>query len=165
MKIIYYCLLLLIATPINAQSDNKAQLIKGIKFEGYIFPKSNIIDADWMPLHEVKERYTPTAEDITTAEEILTKQLKGTNTQLVNQRKGCPVIHENLKKYKRQYFGYINNSGEKIIWINLVWGNKENSSDLDKKVRVVLDGCSYYWNIKVNLNEGKLFDLIVNGSA
>lgn len=165
MKIIYYCLLILIATPLNAQSDNKAQPIKGTRFEGYIFPKTNIIDADWMPFHEVKERYTPTAEDIIIAEGILTEQLKRINASLMNQSKGCPIIHKNLKKYKRQYFGYINNSGEKIIWINLVWGNKESRLDLDKKVRVVLDGCSYYWNIKVNLNEGKLFDLIVNGSA
>jgi hypothetical protein len=164
MKLISFAILILIALTANAQQD-KGQHIKEIKFEGFLFPKENVKDSDWMPLSNMKERYTPSREEIFKAEDILFKQLKEINTSLMNQGNGCPIIHKNLKKYKRQYFGYINDIGEKIIWINLVWNRDDNNKGLDEGVRFVLDGCSYFWNIKVNLNEEKLFDLIVNGSA
>ncbi len=30
---------------------------------------------------------------------------------------------------------------------------------------VVLDGCSYYWNVKVNLRKHELYDLFINESS
>ncbi|MDM8178149.1 hypothetical protein QT327_27955 [Olivibacter sp. 47] len=36
---------------------------------------------------------------------------------------------------------------------------------LPKDIVTPLDGCSHYWNIKVNLDKGEVFDLIINGSA
>jgi hypothetical protein len=151
----------------NAQTNEEVSYIKDKCYEGYVFPKENIIDADWMPFFNMKERFTPTVDDIIKAENILMEQLRGINEKtLMNQGKGCPIVHKKINRYKRQYFGYINNEGEKIIWINFIWDKKEDTLKLwDKKVITVLDGCSYFWNIKVDISKGKLFDLIVNGSA
>ena len=167
MKILFFNLLLVLSFICSAQTNEEAYHIKGKCYEGYVFPKENTIDADWMPFNDIRERYTPTNDDIIRAENILQEQLRNINKQaLMNQGKGCPNIYKKLNKYKRQYFGYINNEGEKIIWINCVWYKNEDVLELwNKQVITILDGCSYYWNIKVNLKQDKLFDLIVNGSA
>lgn len=136
--------------------------IKIGRVKGYIFPKEQklYIEAD------ENIRYTPSREDITKVEETLKEKLGEANKNQPNQGKDCPVIHKNLLKYSRQYVGYINESGEKIVWINLIWDKgKETESRLSKDVIIILDGCSYYWNIKVNLTKETLYDLQVNGSA
>ena len=151
----------------SAQVNNEAQYIKEDCFEGYIFAKENVKDADWMPFNDMKEKYTPSVSDIIMAERILKEQLGKINKKtLMNQGKGCPIIHRKLSRYKRQYFGYINKSGEKIIWINFIWDKKKDSLKWwNTEVIYILDGCSYFWNIKVNLSTENLFELIVNGSA
>ncbi|MBE8719146.1 hypothetical protein, partial [Sphingobacterium pedocola] len=81
-----------------------------------------------------------------------------------------------LNKYKRRYFGYIDANGDKIIFVNCLWEKKAVRDFTDKifhkasddttwktDKKIVLDGCSYYWNIKVNLTSKALFDLYVNG--
>lgn len=135
--------------------------IKGRRFEGYIFSKESLIT----PIHfeDSKERYSPTKEDIIQAEEIIKSELKNTN-DLMNQSGECPNIHTHLGKYKRQYIGYINTAGDKVIWVNFLW-KKGIQRPLDKEVIIIFDGCSHYWRIKVNLTQRKLSDLQVNGSA
>lgn len=167
MKILFFNLIFGMSLVCSAQTSDSTYYIKSKCYEGYIFPKENIIDADWMPFNDIRERYTPTNDDIIKAENILKEQLGNINKQaLMNQMKGCPIIHKKLNKYKRQYFGYINSNGGKIIWINCVWYKSEDALKLwNKKVITILDGCSYYWNIKINLSQDKLFDLIVNGSS
>lgn len=132
---------------------------------GHIFPK------DYTPtlvsLDGARERYTPTHQDIEKAEEILNAQLEGINIPLAEQgMKGCPIIHTNLHRYRRQYIGYVDYDGNKVVWVNfIIKKDKESLKNLDKEVIVVLDGCSQYWNIKVNIDKSKLYDLRVNGTA
>ena len=147
----------------NAQKDSNTQLVRGKCFEGYIFPKTYI---GFLPLENVDDRFTPKQEDILKAEEILKKQITALNKDLLNQTGKCPIVHKKLRKYKRQYVGIINESGEKVVWINLVW--KKDKDALKKwhdEIIIILDGCSFYWNVKVNLANGKLFDLSINGLA
>lgn len=136
-------------------------LIKEKGFEGYIFPKEYVLV---IPSNDLKDRYTPTKQDIINIESIIKDQLAEINKLQINQVNGCPIIHEKLKKYKRQYFGFTNNEGDSIIWVNCIW-SKHISDSWGKDVVIILDGCSYYWNIKVNLNKKKIFDLQVNGPS
>ena len=50
------------------------------------------------------------------AEIILAKDLKSLNKQFGNQS-STPIIDKNLHKYKRQYFGYIDKNGNRILLI------------------------------------------------
>lgn len=94
----------------------------------------------------------------------------------MNQVGNCPIIHKNLKSYRRQYFGYIDGSGNKIIYATFNWDRyslldrlrgtyKDESENWKKEREMVLDGCSFHWEIKINLDTKELFDLGVNGLA
>lgn len=133
--------------------------INGKGYQGYIFPESYFI---LMTVKNQKERFTPTKNDVQKAEELLNKQIEILNIEQINQVGNCPIIHKKLKKYKRQYVGFLNIDGEKIIWINLIWF-KDFDSILSKEIVSVQDGCSFFWNIKVNINDGSVFDLNING--
>jgi len=135
-------------------------LISTKNYEGYVFYAKHSV---WYEIKNQKERYTPTEDDINKAELLIREQIKEINSSLENQFDGCPVIHENLPNYYRQYVGYINNNGEKIIWVNFIWKDKTSVIKLKEDIVETLDGCSYFWNIEVNINKSKLYDLNING--
>lgn len=124
-----------------------------------------IFSEDYNGIIEEQERFSPTKNEVLEAEEALNKDLAELNFKKPNQS-SSPVIHENLKKYKRQYFGYFNEKGEKILFINCFWNDKKDTekSLLNGEVRV-FDGGSYFWQVEYNLTTKKLFNLQVNGYA
>lgn len=110
-------------------------------------------------------KFTPNQSEIELAEKVLALQLKELNFDRHNQY-DTPVIDKNLKRYKRQYFGYIDANGNKILYINCFWRNEKEESLLWLKEQVkVLDGGSYFWNVKFNISKNELFDLYVNGNG
>ncbi|KAF0202933.1 MAG: hypothetical protein FD170_1510 [Bacteroidetes bacterium] len=136
----------------------KADYYKTKQFEAAIFPANYF---DLLP----EQRFTPATREIDTAEAALSNNLKTLNKELVNQS-STPIIHKNLHKYKRQYFGYIDKNGDRILLINCFWAMGKNCNDLWLTDRImVLDGGSYFWNIKFNLDTNELFDLNINGYA
>lgn len=141
-----------------AQSPSK--YIKGKGFEGYIFNEQLLIFGIYH-----KERFTPSKKDIVVAEKIVKCNLSKINHPLVNQGDNCPIIHENLKKYIRQYAGYIDNNAEKIIWINFYWCNELDKCNLGEEFKFRSGGCSKYWNIKVNITSKTLFELNINDKS
>jgi len=138
-------------------------VIKTNRFEGVIFSKEYI-----GLLNSAEKKFTPSTNDIDLAEIILREGIKDINANKPNQVDNCPVIHKRLNKYKRQYFGYFNKNGDKIIIMNCFWDEKRFykepiNNQWKTEEKIVLDGCSYYWSIKVNLNKKTLFDFGVNG--
>jgi len=121
------------------------------------------------------KRWTPSQADIEFAEKILKQQIKDTNKNRPNQIGSCPIIHRRLNSYFRQYVGVKNDKGQRLIHINFYWdkfglwdrvrGFSDSRLDFDSDYAIVFDGCSYYWSINVNLDEGKLSDFGVNGLA
>lgn len=144
-------LLLLYSNPV---------FIKGQNFKGYIFPEKHFV---LISINNQSKRYTPTEEDIILAEKVLSKKIRQANLKKINQGKDCPQIDINLKRYFRQYVGFIDKDGNRIVWINLLWENYMSEESLKKDIVQVLDGCSYYWNISVNIDKELLQDLSVNG--
>lgn len=121
-----------------------------------------------------KNRFTPTIEEIEKAEFILKNKLKTHNQTRLNQVSDCPIIHKNLKSYRRQYFGYIDNNGNKIIYLTFNWDrytlfdrlrgyHKNESENWKKEIEMDLGGCSYHWEIKINLDTEEIFELEING--
>ncbi len=145
-------------------------------YEGVIFPKTyknkkyQFLDDEF--------RFTPSLSEIEDFERDLKKKIKGINKNRWNQKHSCPVIHKNLKKYVRQYLGFIDDSGKKYLVVNFLWKKSsiitlnveddyfyDEKSDWKKHWHVWFDGCSHFWNVKYYLESDVLFDLQVNGSS
>lgn len=157
MFIIY--MLLSFSIGVLAQTtDNKivAEHYQTTQFDAAIFPATSL---DMIP----GERFTPTHLEIQIAEAALRKDLEKLNTPLVNQHKS-PIIHRKLKNFKRQYFGYLDSNNNKTLFINCFWKKSEHENWLNSQV-TVLDGGSYFWNVKFDLKTSKLYDLYINGSG
>jgi hypothetical protein len=126
-----------------------------------------------MRLQNVK-RFTPNLEEIKNAENILRKKIRKTNSKKINQGNGCPIIHNNLNIYRRQYWGYYNEKNEKVIYVTFnkiklkliekLKGFQKDESDNWKKERESwFDGCSNHWETKINLKTKELFEFGING--
>lgn len=152
-----YIIILFLTSFYYVKAQNVAEHFKTRQFEVAIFPESSY---EIMP----GKRFTPTKEEIFEAEKALKSKLKEANRNLENQY-NSPIIHRNLKKYKRQYSGYINGNGEKVLYINSLWKKNEEETKWLQQIIMVSDGGSYYWNIEYNLNTDELINLSVNGSA
>ena len=109
--------------------------------------------------------FKPTHEEIEEAELALKTELQVLNKNRPNQS-SPPIIYKNLQKYRRQYFGVINEHGGIILVINSFWSKRNHFSEKWlKEIIEVYYGCSYYWSVKFNLTEKPLFELDVNGCS
>jgi len=141
----------------------KAQKLFDISkpYNGYIVNQ----DVD-VSIEGKKSSFIPSNEEIVQAEKLLESALNDLNKSNLNQGgKDCPNIERNLQRYVRQYVGYINQTGDKIILINMLWDNDLDFNNLRSEYIIVFDGCSHYWRVKVNLTKNKVYDLQINGSA
>jgi len=156
----FFAVVLLLSFSLQARIQdlfNVAELLKTDEYEIAIFPENS------KEIFSGGKRFTPSKEEISAAEKALKSQLKELNSDKLNQS-DTPVIDKNLKKYRRQYFGYTNDKGEKILFINCFWRKEKDESSLWLKEQIrVMDGGSNYWNIKFNVEKNVLFDLEVNG--
>lgn len=173
MRWIYCAILLLVISKSQAQkisySEKRATsftYVKGNGFEGVIFSKDFVFP--FLENESGDKRFTPTNEEIEIAENILNKNLQSVNVLQTNQGDGKgPVIHEGLKQFVRQYFGYYNATGEKIIYISCLFKANYNHTSKQtpnwlKGAVIVLNGGSNYWQIQANLNKSTLFGLSIN---
>lgn len=67
--------------------------------------------------------------------------------------------------YFRQYVGYVDSKGNRIVFINAVCKSYGQKSDLKKNWIFVLDGGSCFYQIKVDLTSKKCTDFSANGEA
>ena len=68
-----------------------------------------------------------------------------------------------LKNYKIQYVPYLNEKGEKEIWINGFCNNF--NMDWKKEIIYVFDGGNCYFTIRLNLSTGECIEIGTNGYA
>ncbi|WKN44485.1 hypothetical protein [Tunicatimonas pelagia] len=152
------------------QPTRYSTVVEGESFQGVIFSE----DTECTYCFQGEKRFSPTLYNVQEAEEVLKDNLRQENAEKVNQGKNCPVIHKNLNNYRRQYFGYINQKGDSIIYTIFEWSRysisdrirgaiEDNSEDWKKEMVLDLDGCSRYWTINIDITEEKLFNLRVNG--
>ena len=151
---------------------NYTTVIKKRKLTGVVFAaNSTCLFCD-----SHKNRFTPTLEEVEKAESIIRKDIEKINNPLISQGDGCPIIHKKLQYYKRQYFGYVDESGNKIIETRFSWNrftifdkirgySKDESENWKHEKEMVSDGCSHYWEVSVNITEEKLFGLSINGEG
>ena len=66
--------------------------------------------------------------------------------------------------YKRQYIPFVDNAGNKKIWINCFCSDFDNDFPHWKKsIVIVSDGGSCFFNLIINLNDNSFSNLEVNG--
>ena len=150
----------IILTVLNSFAQSATSFIKAAHYKTAIFNVA-IFPGNYAEM-TLGKRFTPTTQEIDKAEVILLKDLQKLNKQSENQFL-TTVIYKNLDNYKRQYFGYIDKNGNRILLINCFW-SKDDAFLNDWLIHriTMLDGGSYFWNIKFNINKGKLFDLYVD---
>lgn len=170
--ILFYCTLISCKSTfkvIEKPTDYSIVVKKG-RVEGVVF----LQNADCFAFLQDKEKFNLSTNDINKAEGILKQKLASINFQRMNQVGSCPIIHKNLKSYRRQYFGYIDENENKIMYVTFYWNrytifdriqgyHHDESESWKQELDMVCDGCSHYWDIQINLDKETLFDLNVNG--
>lgn len=156
-------------------TDTEKIGVKSNKVRGTIFTTSYQADKLFMATGDSLKRFTPTQEDIALAENILKEQIEAANKAQVNQFRNRKFINKNVKKYFRQYVGFINLQGDRLIHINMHWdrfttsdiikGYGDDRLDYTSDFSMVLDGGSRFWSININLTAKSLYGLSVNGVA
>ena len=129
--------------------------MKGANYEGVVFDSKHSY-----PFLTKKERFIPSAIEISNLEKKLTKDI----INLISDYRGHVYtkcrIEKKLLEYKRQYFGYID-KGKKIIFTSFI-----NSTPAGWKKNVVFvegGGCNYF-QLKYGVNSEKFYDLNINSS-
>ncbi len=135
--------------------------VMGSNYHGYVFNKEWDVD---ILVENQDGRFTPDDIDIAKAEKLMQKKLAYLNRNHENQEGMCPIIDEHIRKYTRQYVGFTDINGAKIIWINCVWDDKVQKQ-LSQDIVRTSGGCGHYWSIKVNLDTEKVYGLEVNESG
>ncbi len=168
------CFLASCSTTVNLfKVDNSKIGVKYGKARGTIF-QDNYAFVNFLMLELAStKRWTPDATDIQLAENILRDEIKEANKNRPNQMEGCPIIHRHLNDYFRQYVGLINNQGHKVIHINMSWGkftlkdrivgNSDSRLNFKSDYSITMDGCSYYWQVSIDLDDKKVLGFGVNG--
>lgn len=112
------------------------------------------------------EIWRPEVSDLKKVDEILSKAIKDNQFYFLKSKQLSEI-----KKNYRQYLCYINEKGEKVIYINSMCElftdyDKDNNPvpfDWKNKMIDISDGGECYWNIKINLTINNYYELKVNG--
>ena len=130
------------------------------KFDVAIFPKDF---PDYMKIFLTA--YTPTTVEVDSMELALYKYLRRIRRKLKSNSSQINV-YKNFKNYRRQYFGYKNDAGEKLLFINS-YNPKDSSFTFDwlNTQVVVADGGSTYWNVHYNYTKRAFYKISINGSG
>lgn len=103
-----------IGQDLMTEKSIKIKLEQYYDVNGYIFPKETLL-----PLASVrgKQRFQPTIEEVTEAEKIIRQiiyMILGENELFMNR------YNNYTRHYYRQYYGFINDNGEKIVIVKMV---------------------------------------------
>lgn len=135
--------------------------VDGGRFKGVIF------SADYeLPLFDetLKGRFTPTVDEVKRLEKELKARIKEINKSRSNQgRHYGPIVDKKLGRYIRQYVGFINDKGEKVIYVGLHWNRRDYN--WKEEFLIVFDGGSYHWTIRYNEDKNGFSHFGVNGIA
>ena len=146
---------------VTKKISEQTTFVNAGQFKGVIF------SADYeLPIfdHADKSRFTPTIDEVMKFEKELMGRIKEINKNRPNQGGHYgPIIDKRLSKYSRQYAGFINDRGERIIHVGLNWRRHDEEWKTD--FILVFDGGSYHWTIRYNLDKDDFFHFGVNGIA
>lgn len=150
---------ILVYLIVSIQISVSAQTLKN----GYIIDKK-ITDLGLAASYST--RYTPSLSETQKADAIVLDN-KLVIQKAPGYRNAKQIgIFSKYNGYYKQYIGYINDEGEKIILINFVPKKfiKKDNYNLTEPI-VVLDGGNNFWQVEVNLNTKRLLSVHINGGV
>lgn len=153
MKNTYLFILCLIFLSNLEAQELEAELYITTSYTVAIFPDS-------FPIKGKDKRFTPSREDVDKGEKALSRDLFMLNVKMENQDRDN-LIHRRLLQFQRQYFGYINNEGERVIKIIAYVTSDEEYPDFLTKERIIVSGTSDNWVVFYNMDKNELYDLSV----
>ena len=62
-----------------------------------------------------------------------------------------------LKKYKRQYVGYLTNDNDIVVWINFIRNKDVCNDEQSKDIIRINDRGNNYWSIFINLTKKNIW--------
>ncbi len=130
-------------------ADANAKLYATKNFTGAIFPASYIEYAIGS-----QDRFTPEQSDINKAEQALRLNIKTISEP-------APAIAKNLPKFYRQYLGYVNQYGERMILINCFQPNDLLLKKWLDHFIIVEDNPKGFWNVEYNLEKNMFSNFYV----
>lgn len=141
-----------------SQSDSSFY-IKRKTYQGVLMSDSSAVYS----LPKNCERFIPDIKDIELIEQSLYHSIDNISRNEQHQQFYYKdKISNHLIEYNRQYYGYINSDGQKVIFINLfkLPIGKHTDDEL-----IVMDGCDSFFQIRFNIDTQQFFGLLVNGCA
>lgn len=153
-----FCFLIIsscLGQRLHNAKDNKVAIIEETK---YIYWVTGYDFSSWKP-NEI---------DFKVADDIL---IKAINLNQFYFLRGKNISE--IKKYYRQYLCYVNERGEKIIYINSMCelfkdydeDNMPVVFDWKTKMIDIADGGECYWNVKLNITTQEFFELKINNRS
>ena len=125
-------------------------------------------DKSWTWIPKKARPATLSEAELIEIEKVLEKAVKENN----EKQQGNPQMQIQLEDKKRQYIPYINEKGEKLVWINFFCydptdnkaGTLADTVWLTEPV-IVFDGGNCYFSILINLTTRSYSNLSINGYA
>lgn len=113
------------------------------------------------------EKFTPTIAEIGIAKQLSEQYIDSleNNAGAKKVKKSCKILQYKYADYLRQYVGYTDSNGHRIIFMNAVCTSVGKKVDLKNEWIFVLDGGSCFYQIKVDLTTEKCFNFRVNGNS
>ena len=110
--------------------------------------------------------YTPTFEQVKTAEKAMEKNLKNAPTMHPRELK---YVCKHLSEYKRQYFGYTDRKNHHLLYINCFSSENNSSVDdgtanwLSEKIKPGKSAADY-WQALYDVDEGQFIKITFTDS-
>ena len=144
-------------------STKYSTYVTGMGYKGYAFCEE--FDTE-ITVENQAGRFTPSTPDVAECERLIHKKVAYLNEEHESQQNGleCPLIDEHLDQYVRQYIGYVDEEGDKIMWVNFVWSDKYKNL-LSYEIPNIEGGCSHFFHLKVNLDKRTVYGLEVNSTG
>jgi len=177
--------MLLVSAVVSAQKIIKTEKVTdhsthvvGDDFEGVVFDGGFNARYPTSENDTVKNNkwYTPSISEIELSENVLRSQIKDIDKTAKYPSGNYIFIH--LNKYRRQYVGYTNKNGEKVIYMNCFPVDEKFADGKSKLANpelniprwyndmiMTFDGGIAFWQVKINLTTGIIIALYVDNPA
>jgi hypothetical protein len=121
----------------------------------------------WMLIDSTFEKFTPSIEEIQLAKDISIKYIDSIEQKREPKiiKKYGKLLQYNQPDYYRQFVGYIDKNGNKIIYINACCSAFGDENDMVKDWMIVLDGGSCFYQVKIDIIKRKCIEFWVNQDA
>ena len=164
------CLILLFVFILSCSKNNNKQF--QLEFDT---TKIAILDAGKLDDFKKYKSAKLNNEDLIEIERLLKLSVINYNSNQImripNYQKKYPdiVVKEenvtiNLDNYKRQYIPYINENGEKLVWVYCIINTRVHKQWEKEVLYAAGGGDSYFW-VTINLNSKTQKDFSINGPA